>query len=1083
MARCSQCFTELPADAPEGICPACLMRGGLSPATIPEGQTSRTEAILFTDIADSTGFKARAGSAVYSRNLKLHNALFEQSIKESTGGSIIKHTGDGFFAHFTSAEDAVVCGLRFQRALAAEVWPAEAIRVRIGINIGEVEPIRMADRTDLVGSPVDEAARITSIAAGGQILLSGDVALMARPPIKDHSVLWKRHGLYKLKGIDLPVEIWQVADAVPGLLPAPPGAVDSAIPTEIGPYRILEQLGEGGMGTVYKAEQRRPVKRIVALKVIKLGLGSAEVIARFESERQALARMDHSNIAKVLDAGQTETGQPYFAMEYVPGVPLTKFADDKKLSVRQRLELFKDVCAAIAHAHTKAVIPRDVKSSNVLAYLSDEKPCVKVIDFGIAKALTGDRLTDQTFNTDRGRAIGTFDSMSPEQAEGSPDIDTRTNVYSLGVLLYELLTGAPPFDRATLAKAADLEIRRIIREVEPPRPSTRLSSLGDAGKKIAESRREKLGVLERELRSELEWIPLMAMRKDRDRRYANPLEFSDDIENYLEGRPPRAGPEKVSYRLRKFLHRNRGTVAAAAAIVLLLVGGIISTSLGMSWALRERAVAETARQSEMTAKDRAIASAQEARDARARADQRSLLVAQGQVSLGDALARSERWAEAKTVYHKAYESFVDLQVSPLSALTAGLMANDASPQVLLTLAGHQGEVRSVAISPDGRTALSASDDMTLKLWDLATGKELKAYAGHTGIVDSVAFSPDGRTALSGSEDKTLKLWDLSGGNAIRTFTGHTASVRGVAISPDGRSALSGGDDKTLRLWDLASGKEIRALNSHTKAVDSVAFSPGGRTALSGSEDHTLKLWDVASGGEIRTLTGHTGEVCSVVFSPDGHSVLSGSKDKTLKLWDPATGKEIRSFGDDIDIVFTVAMTPDGQSAFSGGFFAHFMVWDLNTGKQIGRNDSHTSFIWSLAVSPDGLAAVSGSADKTLKVWDFSRATTYWDLEPKVQQAQRTLQNTPDDAAALAILGDWYAFRGVNDWGAEFLEMARAGGAKVSSLTLARCYWSLDKLVEARREFQKAMEAGEASADYLNLCIGAVGDSIPATQPN
>ncbi|MCY2954924.1 MAG: serine/threonine-protein kinase, partial [Planctomycetota bacterium] len=257
----------------------------------------------------------------------------------------------------------------------------------------------------------------------------------------------------------------------------------------IGQYRLLEPLGEGGMGTVFKAEQRSPVKRTVALKLIKPGFDTAEVIARFESERQALARMDHPHVAKVLDAGADDLGRPYFVMEYVPGVPITQFADTNKLSIKQRLELFTQVCDAIAHAHTKAVIHRDIKASNVMAYMADGKPIVKVIDFGVAKALTGDRLTDRTFNTAHGQAIGTYESMSPEQADGSPDIDTRTDVYSLGVLLYELLTGAKPFDRDTFAKAADQEIRRIIREVDPPRPSTRLTSLGEAGTKIAAARR------------------------------------------------------------------------------------------------------------------------------------------------------------------------------------------------------------------------------------------------------------------------------------------------------------------------------------------------------------------------------------------------------------------------------------------------------------------------------------------------------------------------------------------------------------------------------------------------------------------
>jgi serine/threonine protein kinase len=368
----------------------------------------------------------------------------------------------------------------------------------------------------------------------------------------------------------------------------------TAPPKEVGPYHILEAIGDGGMGTVYKAEQRRPIKRLVALKLIKAGFDTREVIARFESERQALARMDHPHIAKVLDAGTTDLGRPYFVMEYVPGVPITKFADDHKLSIRDRLELFIQVCQAIAHAHSKALIHRDIKSTNVLAYLADGKPTVKVIDFGIAKALTGDRLTDQTFNTGQGNIIGTYDSMSPEQADGSPDIDTRTDVYSLGVLLYELLTGAKPFDSESLRKAADHEIRRIIREVEPPNPSTRLTGLKETAADIARLRQANVEALTKQLRSELEWIPLMAMRKDPLRRYASPLTLADDVQNYLEGKPLAAGPESTAYRLKKYIWRYRLATAFAGVVMFSVVGLSILTIYTFRLAAAERRDAQAA---------------------------------------------------------------------------------------------------------------------------------------------------------------------------------------------------------------------------------------------------------------------------------------------------------------------------------------------------------------------------------------------------------------------------------------------------------------------------------------------------------
>jgi serine/threonine protein kinase len=343
----------------------------------------------------------------------------------------------------------------------------------------------------------------------------------------------------------------------------------------VGLYRIVARLGEGGMGTVYRAEQKVPIRRTVAIKVIRGEFASDHIIARFEAERQALARMDHPNISKVLDAGN-DKGRPYFVMELAPGVPVTKFCDENKLSIEARLELFVRICDAIAHAHTKAILHRDIKSGNVLAYFADGKPTVKVIDFGIAKAMTDDRLSDRLEVTQVGRPIGTYETMSPEQVEGAADVDTRTDVYALGVLLYEMLCGHKPFADLMKKGTSELGIQQVIREIEPTRPSDRVSRKADDSMtpEISDARRISPPELERKLRNELEWIPLKAMRKDRDRRYASPLEMAEDIENYLADRPLRAGPESRAYRLRKYLVRNRLGVLSAAAVILLLVAGV-----------------------------------------------------------------------------------------------------------------------------------------------------------------------------------------------------------------------------------------------------------------------------------------------------------------------------------------------------------------------------------------------------------------------------------------------------------------------------------------------------------------------------
>ncbi len=385
--------------------------------------------------------------------------------------------------------------------------------------------------------------------------------------------------------------IQDLADQV-GRAVRPGGGGRTPQPGErIGQYKLLRAVGEGGMGLVFEAEQEQPIHRKVAFKVIKPGMDSKQVLARFDTEKEALALMNHPNIAKVLDAGTSENGLPFFVMEFVEGVSITEYCDRHNVPTDERLGLFVDVCAAVHHAHQKGVIHRDLKPSNILVSVRGGQPSVKIIDFGVAKALER-RLTEMTIFTEFGQMIGTPEYMSPEQAEmSSLDIDTRTDVYSLGVLLYQLLIGALPFEATELRRRGYDEIRRIIREKEPHKPSTRLESLGDVSSEIAVHRRTELSTLMRRIRGDLDWITMKALEKDRTRRYDSAAAMADDIRRHLSDEPVLAGPPQLSYRAGKFVRRHRIGVSVAAIVVLALAAGAVLASVGMVRAERSEQVA------------------------------------------------------------------------------------------------------------------------------------------------------------------------------------------------------------------------------------------------------------------------------------------------------------------------------------------------------------------------------------------------------------------------------------------------------------------------------------------------------------
>ena len=509
----------------------------------------------------------------------------------------------------------------------------------------------------------------------------------------------------------------QAHDEVGGFMLTDPGETVITIPdrplsekegTCIGRYKLLQRIGEGGMGVIYMAEQTEPVTRKVALKIIKLGLDTKSVIARFEAERQALAMMDHPNIAKVFDAGSTETGRPYFVMELVKGVPINQYCDKNHLPTKERLQLFIAVCQAIHHAHQKGVIHRDIKPSNILVTLHDGRPVPKVIDFGIAKA-THQKLTEKTLFTHFAQMIGTPAYMSPEQAEMSGlDVDTRTDVYSLGVLLYELLTGTTPFPEKELLSKGYGEMQRIIAEQEPERPSLRVSTfVGEQQTIVAKNRSTERLSLQRQIKGDLDWIVMKALDKDRTHRYDTPNNLAADIERHLSDEPVLAAQPTFLYQLGKLYRRHQVALATAACFALLL---LVSAGVAAAQAIKNKSLftaAEEARLKEMTAKQRESELRRIAETERGKAEverdrsQRFLYTANMNLA-------KRAWDEAnvgRTVdlldQHRPEPGRPDMRNFEWFYLDRLCHAD------LLTLKGHTNWVRSVAFSPDGKRLVSA----------------------------------------------------------------------------------------------------------------------------------------------------------------------------------------------------------------------------------------------------------------------------------------------------------------------------------------------------------------------------------------
>jgi len=752
-----------------------------------------------------------------------------------------------------------------------------------------------------------------------------------------------------------------------------PGVARSILPTGetagdvIDRYTLVERIGEGGCGVVWRARQDKPLRRDVAFKVIKLGMDTQAVVGRFEAERQALALMDHPHIARVFDAGITTTGRPYFVMELVPGIPITRFCDTRELTIRQRLELFTGVCDAVQHAHQKGIIHRDLKPSNILVAEHDGVPLPKVIDFGIAKATQG-RLTDQTAFTTVEHFIGTPAYMSPEQAErGGLDVDTRTDIYSLGVLLFELLTGRPPFDAKARLQGGIDEIRRRIREDEAPRPSQRLESLAPADRTAVAARRgTPPAQLAAQLSGDLDWIVMHCLEQDRTRRYESASALAADLRRHLRHEPVSARPPSRVYVVKKLIRRHRAAFAALTALAgVLVIGGGISTWQAVRATRAEREQSRL-RATEQELRQRAE---RQERVARLRAYAADMNLAQ-QAIANDNLGLAKRLLDR----HRPAAGAPDLRGWDWRYLWQ-LARSEATS--VLTVKPHP--VGSLALSPDGNWLVLGQDDGgELSLWHLPDRSETRLPAG-VGAVHA-AFSPVepllamAFTPERGSDSShRLRLWNTSTRQIVAEWATPLAPGP-LAFSRDGQTlATAAGVFRSNRLvsWRIPSGERIADLPA-TGGV--IAVTPDARFAardLVRPEHGTLQMIDLASGEERWRVRASEENFTALTFSPDGAILASadGNTDPSIRLWDAATGRALGRLEGHRSYIAALAFGPDGRTLVSAGTDQTVRLWDLQAGQLRRTLRGHTLEVHSVALLPDQTTLVSGAKDGAVFLWD------------------------------------------------------------------------------------------------------------------